>query len=140
VFGVSEVENQLLEISDYNTGLGKVEIAPEVIEVIAGIAAAEVEGIAQMRGNFATGVVEKLGKKNHGKGVKVDLTGETIKLDIYCVMKFGISIPKVAQEVQDNIREALLTMTAIDAGEVNIHVVGIQFENAKQETESEQDF
>ncbi len=136
---MSEVENQLLEMSDYNTGLGKVEIAPEVIEVIAGIAAAEVEGVASMRGNFAAGVVEKLGKKNHGKGVKVDLTGETIKVDLYCVMKFGVSIPKVAQEVQDNIREALLNMTALDAGEVNIHVVGIQFENAKQEADYEQE-
>ena len=56
-----------------SNGHGKVEIAPEVIEVIAGIAASEVEGVAQMRGNFATGVVERLGKKNHGKGVKVEL-------------------------------------------------------------------
>ncbi|WP_372464735.1 Asp23/Gls24 family envelope stress response protein, partial [Peribacillus frigoritolerans] len=105
------MEGQLLEMNDYNSGLGKVEIAPEVIEVIAGIAASEVEGVAHMRGNFATGVVEKLGKKNHGKGVKVDLTGESIKVELYCVMKFGVSIPKVAQEVQDNIREALLNMT-----------------------------
>ncbi|WP_431188938.1 Asp23/Gls24 family envelope stress response protein [Peribacillus frigoritolerans] len=133
------MEGQLLEMNDYNSGLGKVEIAPEVIEVIAGIAASEVEGIAHMRGNFATGVVEKLGKKNHGKGVKVDLTGESIKVELYCVMKFGVSIPKVAQEVQDNIREALLNMTAIDAGEVNIHVVGIAFENAKQEADYEQE-
>ncbi|MFD6439838.1 Asp23/Gls24 family envelope stress response protein [Peribacillus sp. NPDC060186] len=133
------MEGQLLEMNDYNNGLGRVEIAPEVIEVIAGIAASEVEGVAHMRGNFATGVVEKLGKKNHGKGVKVDLTGETIKVELYCVMKFGVSIPKVAQEVQDNIREALLNMTAIDAGEVNIHVVGIAFENAKQEADYEQE-
>ncbi|MFJ7746125.1 Asp23/Gls24 family envelope stress response protein [Peribacillus sp. NPDC097295] len=133
------MEGKLLEMDEYNSGLGKVEIAPEVIEVIAGIAASEVEGVAHMRGNFATGVVEKLGKKNHGKGVKVDLTGETIKVDLYCVMKFGVSIPKIAQEVQDNIREALLNMTAIDAGEVNIHVVGIAFENAKQEADYEQE-
>ncbi|WP_396020512.1 Asp23/Gls24 family envelope stress response protein [Bacillus sp. ISL-4] len=133
------MEGQLLEMNDYNSGLGKVEIAPEVIEVIAGIAASEVEGVAHMRGNFATGVVEKLGKKNHGKGVKVDLTGESIKVELYCVMKFGVSIPKVAQEVQDNIREALLNMTAIDAGEVNIHVVGIAFDNAKQEADYEQE-
>ncbi|MGE7905535.1 Asp23/Gls24 family envelope stress response protein [Peribacillus sp. NPDC094092] len=133
------MEGQLLEMNDYNSGLGKVEIAPEVIEVIAGIAASEVEGVAHMRGNFATGVVEKLGKKNHGKGVKVDLTGDSIKVELYCVMKFGVSIPKVAQEVQDNIREALLNMTAIDAGEVNIHVVGIAFENAKQEADYEQE-
>ncbi|SSS89642.1 Protein of uncharacterised function (DUF322) [Acinetobacter baumannii] len=69
----------------------------------------------------------------------MDLTGESIKVELYCVMKFGVSIPKVAQEVQDNIREALLNMTAIDAGEVNIHVVGIAFENAKQEADYEQE-
>ncbi|MBG9590404.1 Asp23/Gls24 family envelope stress response protein [Cytobacillus firmus] len=132
-------ENNILEMSPENSGLGKVEIAPEVIEVIAGIAASEVEGVAQMRGNFATGVVERLGKKNHGKGVKVELTEEGIKVDVYCLMKFGVSIPSVAQKIQDNIRQALLNMTALDAQEVNIHVVGIMFENQKHEVEFEQE-
>lgn len=132
-------ENNILEMSQGHSGLGKVEIAPEVIEVIAGIAAAEVEGVAQMRGNFATGVVERLGKKNHGKGVKVELTEEGIKVDVYCLMKFGVSIPTVASKVQDNIRQALLNMTALEAEEVNIHIVGIQFENQKQEPETEQE-
>ncbi|PLS15306.1 Asp23/Gls24 family envelope stress response protein [Bacillus sp. M6-12] len=132
-------ENQMLEMNENNSGLGKVEIAPEVIEVIAGIAAGEVEGVAQMRGSFASGVVERLGKKNHGKGVKVELTETSIKVDVYCVMKFGVSIPKVAQEVQDNIRQTLLNMTALEADEVNIHVVGVHFENGKQEVEIEQE-
>lgn len=132
-------ENQILEMNQENTGLGKVEIAPEVIEVIAGIAASEVEGVSQMRGNFATGVVERLGKKNHGKGVKVELTEDGIKVDVYCIMKFGVSIPAVAQKIQDNIRQALLNMTALEAQEVNIHVVGIQFENQKAESDYEQE-
>lgn len=132
-------ENNILEMSQGQTGLGKVEIAPEVIEVIAGIAAAEVEGVAQMRGNFATGVVERLGKKNHGKGVKVELTEDGIKVDVYCLMKFGVSIPTVAGKVQDNIRQALLNMTALEAEEVNVHIVGIQFENQKLEVETEQE-
>lgn len=132
-------ENNILEMSPENSGMGKVEIAPEVIEVIAGIAASEVEGVAQMRGNFATGVVERLGKKNHGKGVKVELTEEGIKVDVYCLMRFGVSIPSVAQKIQDNIRQALLNMTALDAQEVNIHVVGIMFENQKHEVEYEQE-
>ena len=123
-------QNNMLEMTQSNNDLGKVEIAPEVIEVIAGIAAAEVEGIAQMRGNFAAGVVERLGKKNHGKGVKVELSEESVKVDIYCTVKFGISIPKVAQEVQDNIRQALINMTAIEPDEVNIHIVGVVFETA----------
>ncbi|HZG73654.1 MAG TPA: Asp23/Gls24 family envelope stress response protein [Chondromyces sp.] len=127
--------NQVLEMSNGNNGLGKIEIAPEVIEVIAGIAASEVEGVEKMRGSFASGVVERLGKKNHGKGVRVELTEEGIKVDVYCVMAFGVSIPTVAQKIQDNIRQALLNMTALEADEVNIHVVGIQFETKGTESD-----
>jgi uncharacterized alkaline shock family protein YloU len=132
-------DNGLLEMNPENSGRGKVEIAPEVIEVIAGIAASEVDGVAQMRGNFAAGVVERLGKKNHGKGVKVELSETGIKVDVYCVMKFGISIPTVAQKIQDNIRQTLLNMTALETEEINIHVVGIQFESTKNEPEIEQE-
>ncbi|MGM9926208.1 MAG: Asp23/Gls24 family envelope stress response protein [Bacillus sp. (in: firmicutes)] len=132
-------QNNMLEMTQTNNSLGKVEIAPEVIEVIAGIAASEVEGIAQMRGNFATGVVEKLGKKNHGKGVKVELSEDGIKVDIYCMIKFGVSIPKVATAAQDNIRQALINMTAIEADEINIHVVGVVFETVKAEAEVTQE-
>jgi uncharacterized alkaline shock family protein YloU len=132
-------ENNLLEMNQGHEGLGKVEIAPEVIEVIAGIAASEVEGVAGMRGNFASGVVEKLGKKNHGKGVKVELAEEGIIVDVYCTMNFGVSIPNVAQKVQDNIRQALLNMTALDVNEVNIHVVGVLLESQKQEIVYEQE-
>jgi uncharacterized alkaline shock family protein YloU len=131
--------NNVLEMNQENNGLGKVEIAPEVIEVIAGIAASEIEGVASMRGNFAAGVVERLGKKNHGKGVKVDLTEEGIIIEVYCVMIFGVSIPNVAQKIQDNIRQALLNMTALEVNEVNIHVVGIQFESKTQEVEIDQE-
>ncbi len=129
--------NTMLEMNQGQDGLGKIEIAPEVIEVIAGIAATEVEGVAQMRGNFASGVAEKLGRKNHGKGVKVDLTEEGILVDVYCTMNFGVSIPTVAGKIQDNIRQALLIMTALEAQEVNIHIVGIQFETQKQENDYE---
>lgn len=133
---MAEIQPQLLQMNSLEQNqLGKVEIAPEVIEVIAGIAASEVEGIAQMRGNFASGVVERLGKKNHGKGVKVELGEEGIVVDVYCTIKFGVSIPTVAQKIQDNIRQTLQNMTALLAEEVNIHVVGIQFESQKIELE-----
>jgi uncharacterized alkaline shock family protein YloU len=129
-------ENNVLQMGQTQNVLGKVEIAPEVIEVIAGIAASEIDGVTAMRGNFAAGVVEKLGKKNHGKGVKVELAENSIKVDVYCFMKFGVSIPSVAQKVQDNIRQALKNMTALEIDEVNIHIVGIQFDTSKQETET----
>ncbi|KAB7708808.1 Asp23/Gls24 family envelope stress response protein [Bacillus aerolatus] len=131
----SQAANQVLEMSNGDNGLGRIEIAPEVIEVIAGIAASEVDGVEKMRGSFASGVVERLGKKNHGKGVRVDLTEEGIKVDVYCVIAFGVSIPSVAQKIQDSIRQALLNMTALEAEEVNIHVVGIQFDTKNTESD-----
>lgn len=132
-------ETTSLEMNQEYTGLGKVEIAPEVIEVIASIAASEVEGVAQMRSNFATGVVEKFGKKMHNKGIKVDLSEEGIKVEVYCVMNFGVSIPQVAQQIQDNIRQTLINMTGLVTEEVNIHIVGVQFESTKQESELQQE-
>lgn len=133
-----EEKLNMLEMTQENgQDHGKIEIAPEVIEVIAGIAASEVEGVAQMRGNFATGVVERLGKKNHGKGIRVELTEEGIIVDVYCLMKFGVAIPTVAQKVQDNIRQALFNMTALEVEEVNIHIVGVAFDQGKQEAEEE---
>lgn len=131
---MSDVAEQLLNVSEDNT-LGKVEIAPEVIEVIAGIAANEVDGVAEMRGNFASNVTERFGKKNHGKGVKVELTSDGIKIDVYVVLNYGVAIPTVAQSIQDNIRQAIKNMTALSIEEINVHVVGIQMEQ-KEETDA----
>lgn len=109
--------------------LGKIEVAAEVIEIVAGIAVSEVEGIAATRGNIATGVVERFGKKVHNKGIKsgVTETGE-ISIDVFCSVKYGYGIPKVAKEVQSQIRQAILDMTALDTAEVNVHITGIHFE------------
>lgn len=113
--------------------IGKIEIAPEVIEVIAGIAVTEVEGIASTRGNFASGVVERFGKKVHSKGIKSAMSEDGhIVIDVFCTVKYGFAIPKVAKEVQTSIRQAILNMTAIETSEVNIHITGIQFETAKE--------
>lgn len=129
-------ENQILEMNQ--GGLGKIEIAPEVIEVIAGIAASEIKGVATMRGNVVSGVVERLGKKNHGKGIRVDLSDNQIIIDVYCVLNFGVSIPKVAQMMQENIRQALLNMTGLQSDEVNIHVVNVNFDVDKNEQTTEE--
>lgn len=128
-------ENNALEM--VQDELGKIEIAPEVIEVIAGIAASEIEGVATMRGNFAAGVAERFGRKNHGKGIRVDLSDNQIKIDVYCVLNYGVSIPKVAQQIQDNIRQALLNMTGLETDEVNIHIVNVNFENLEDNKEEE---
>lgn len=114
--------------------LGKIELAPEVIEVIAGIAVTEVEGVAATRGNLATGVAERFGKKVHSKGVKSSISEDgTIIIDVYCSVKFGHSIPKVAKNVQTQIRQSIFDMTLIETSEVNVHITGVQFENNKDQ-------
>ncbi|MBH0229829.1 Asp23/Gls24 family envelope stress response protein [Halobacillus yeomjeoni] len=130
-------EKQLLNVTDGST-LGNIEIAPEVIEVIAGIAVSEVAGVAAMRGNFASGVAERLGKKDHGKGVKVELTEQGILIDAYVVMDYGISIPDTAQKIQDNTRQALKNMTALEIKEINVHIVGVQMDVKEEESDLEE--
>ena len=110
--------------------LGKIELAPEVIEVIAGIAVTEVEGVAATRGNIATGVAERFGKKVHSKGVKSSFSEDgAIIIDVYCSVKFGHSIPKVAKNVQSQIRQSIFDMTSLETSEVNVHITGVQFDN-----------
>ena len=109
--------------------LGQIEVASEVLEVIAGIATTEVEGVAATRGSFASGVVERFGKKVHSKGIKASMTAEgLIAVDVFCSVKYGFPIPKIAKEVQSSIRQAILNMTSIETNEVNVHITGIQFE------------
>lgn len=129
-------EKSLLNVSN-NESLGKVEIAPEVIEVITGIAASEVEGLASMRGNFASDVVERFVKKSHSKGVKLELTDSGILIDLYVVLKFGVNIPGVAQKLQKNIKQTLKNMTELEIDEINIHVVGVQMDTDAKPAEKE---
>ncbi|MCZ0704092.1 putative alkaline shock family protein YloU [Natronobacillus azotifigens] len=120
-------EHTILNVSE-DASLGNVEISPVVIEVIAGIATTEIKGVYSTRGNFATGVAERFGKKTHGKGIKVELTDTGVMIDVFVVLDYGVSIPVVAQKVQENIRQTLKNMTALDIDEVNVHVVGVQID------------
>lgn len=106
---------------------GNVKIADEVVGVIAGIAATEVEGVAGMAGGIASGLTEILGKKNFSKGVKVEVGETQAALDLYIVIQYGVSIPEVAQQVQENVKRAVESMTGLDVVEVNVHVQGVAF-------------
>lgn len=126
------MSEQSLRVSE-DLKLGKVEIAPDVIEVIAGIATSEIKGVYSTRGNFAVGVAEKFGLKSHSKGIKVELTEEGVMIDVFVVFDFGVTIPVVAQKVQANIRETLKNMTALEIQEINIHVVGVQMDKEEEQ-------
>ncbi|MFZ4452139.1 Asp23/Gls24 family envelope stress response protein [Salibacterium aidingense] len=121
-------EYRMIDLEEEKNELGRIEISPEVIEVISGLAASEVDGVYSLRGNFAADVAERLGKKNHGKGVKVELLEDGVKIDISLLLNYGVSVPEVAREVQTNIQQALQTMTSIAIQSINVHILGIQLE------------
>lgn len=104
---------------------GEIEVAPEVLEVISGIAANEVDGVYAMQGKFSTGVKSIFGKTNHKKGVHLTSDEDGLKVEVYCYFKYGVDVPKVALEIQQKIREQVYHMTDIELVEVNIHIVGI---------------
>ncbi len=108
--------------------VGEVHIADEVIAIIAGLAATEVEGVAGMVGNFTGGLVEMLGKKNLAKGVNVEVGDKGVSLDLAIIVEFGRSIPDVTVSVQDKVKNAVETMTGLEVDEVNIRVAGVNVE------------
>lgn len=115
-------------------GVGAIRIADEVVSIIAGLAATEVEGIAGMSGGIAGGIAEILGKKNFAKGVKVEVGEKEAAIDLYIIVEYGVRIPDVALRAQENVKRAIETMTGLNVVEINIHVQGVGFpEDAKEE-------
>lgn len=106
---------------------GKIQISDEAIVVIAGMAALEVEGMADMSTSMAGEIVEKLGRKSSGKGVKIRRLEEGITLDLYVIMDFGVCIPEVALEVQRRVKNAVEKLTGLSILEINITVQGIRY-------------
>ena len=117
--------------------LGVIRIADEVVSTVAGLAAVDVEGVASMSGGWGTDLVEKLGKKNLGKGIKVDATGEKTIIDIFIVIEFGYAIPKVAESVQKEVKIAVETMTGLTVAAVNVHVVSVMTKKTAAEEAAE---
>ena len=111
---------------EINTELGAIRIADEVVATVAGLAASEVEGVATMSGGWGTDLVEKLGKRNFGKGIRVEVVGEETKIDIYLVIDYGYQIPQVAEEVQNEVKQAVENMTGLKVTTVNVHIVSVK--------------
>lgn len=99
-----------------NKKLGKVEINPEALTVIANIAAGEVEGVSKL-----------LGKKVYSKGVELEFAGDELLIDVYCNLKSGYSVAKTARKIQENVKNSIFNMTEINTKSVNVNIIGIDF-------------
>ena len=109
-------------------GIGEVQIADEVVAIIAGLAATEVDGVASMAGNITNELVSKLGMKNLSKGVKVTvLEGVDLNLNI----EYGRNILETSKKVQEKVKSSIENMTGLEVADVNIHIASVDMENEK---------
>jgi len=118
--------------------LGAIRIADEVVAIIAGLAATEVEGVSAMSGGFAGGIAEVLGHRNFSKGVKVEVGAEEAKVDLHIIVNYGNRIPDVAWGIQENVKKAIEQMTGLKVLQVNVHVQGVSFPTKVKEDEQDE--
>jgi uncharacterized alkaline shock family protein YloU len=111
--------------------LGDIQIADEVIAIIAALAATEVEGVAKMYGNITNEIVSKLGMKNLSKGVKVLVSPEDVKVDLSLELKYGYSVMDVSTKVQEKVKQAIETMTGLTVSVIRVRIAGVAI--AKEE-------
>jgi len=114
-------------IERHDTELGSIRIADEVVAIIAGLAATEIKGVAGMSGGLAGGIAEMLGRKNLSKGVKVEVGEKESAVDLFIIVEYGVRIPDVAMQIQENVKSAIESMTGLRVVEVNVHVQGVVF-------------
>lgn len=109
--------------SDEN--LGEIKIADEVVAIIAGLAATEVDGVSSMTGNATRELVSKLGMKSLSKGVKVDVLDGIVTVSLVLNLKYGYNIKDTTKKVQEKVKAAIENMTGLEVADVNIRVAGV---------------
>ena len=119
-----------------NVSAENIQIADDVVAIIAGKAVSEVAGVAGMAGGFAGGISEVLsGKKNLSKGIKVEVIEKEAKIAVNIIVEYGVRIPDVAFEIQNRVKKAVETMTGLNVLGVNVHVQGVKTTEEKEEGE-----
>ena len=106
--------------------IGKVQIADEVVAIIAGLAATEVEGVASMAGNITNELVGKLGMKNLSKGVKVDVLDGIVTVSLTLNLLYGYGVKDISVKVQEKVKSSIENMTGLEVADVNIRVAGVK--------------
>ena len=121
-------DRKTFKIKDGN--LGEVKIADEVVAIIAGLAATEVEGVGSMAGNITNELVSKLGM-NLSKGIRVEVLDGKVSVDVALNISYGYSIPEVSAKVQDRVKNAIENMTGLEVSIVNIRIASVDMGSNK---------
>ena len=109
-----------------DASLGEVKIADEVVAIIAGLAAIEVDGVASMAGNATKELISKLGMKSLSKGVRVDVLEGIVTVMMALNLKYGYNIKSTTAKVQEKVKTAIENMTGLEVADVNIRIAGVE--------------
>lgn len=120
-------DNSTIVLSGNDEG-DQIKIDLQVLEVILGISAQKVDGVAGMRGGLKSGLSRVFGREDRGKGVavSVDEDGE-LTADVYVYLKYGVNVPAVAGKIQGALKQQLAQMTDMNLKSIDVHVVGLVF-------------
>lgn len=111
---------------DQEMELGIVKISDEVVEVIAGLAASEIDGVEGMSTTLVGGITQMLsGKKNVSKGIKVSMEEENATIEMNVVVRYGIKIADAAKKVQQNVKKSVELMTGLNVAAVNVNIQNV---------------
>gem|GEM_PF-141361 len=110
--------------SSLSSEMGNIRISDSIVAKASGMAASGVEGVAGM--SSGSGIAEAFGKKNVGRGIKVEVGQQEAVINLYMIMNYGVMINKVAREVQQKVKAAVEDLTGLQVKEVNVHVQGVQ--------------
>lgn len=111
--------------------LGSVRIADEVVAVIAGLAATEVDGISAMAGNITNELMSRVGVKNLAKGVRVEIIGQNVRVAISLIIDYGVNIPTTCGKVQERVKSTIENMTGLTVTDVNVRIAGVDMNKNK---------
>jgi len=123
---MAEVKTEYIVREDENS---VVSVSNQVVAIIAGLAATEVEGVSSMAGNIKNELVMRLGMKDLSQGVRVEFGDGTVSVDLALNIKNGFSIPEVSKNVQDNVKSAIVHMTGLEVVSINIRIVSVDMNN-----------
>ena len=137
---MSEKNKEVVELStnsDESVEIASnLTISEDVIGIIAGLAAAEVEGVSGMTLGIVDGINQFLGgNKKYSKGVKIEMEGNEVIINLFVIVRYGVKIPDVAFSIQNSVKDSVEGMTGLTVKSVNINVQGVTFENDKKELE-----
>ena len=128
-------ENVTIDI-EKDQDKGQITYANEVISTIVSVATTEVDGISGIVG--AGPISGIIGKSKTPRGVRVDMDGQDVNVDVSVTVDYGMPIQKVGRNAQENVRKSIESMTGLHVEKVDLHVVGVSFEKENQEMQQSQ--